>query len=191
MKGALMHRTTVLAAAVALLGWIAPASPPAQAATSGDAANPNPDDTHCLAVFDVTFDPGFSMTPASGTFTTEGETGTTTCDGPVHGFDVTGPGTRGEFGPYGLDGPNSCTDLDGTAEMNFSFTVPTTGGPQQVTGTAPATYGPLQQGGLVGGTFKGERMYGKFTVTPLEGDCFNTPVTKVRAYCDEWVVTDR
>ena len=57
-------------------------------------------------------------------------------------------------------------------------------------GGGTATYGPLQGGYPYGGTFTGQRMYGKFEVTPIEGDCVTTPVTRVHLRCDEWVVTE-
>jgi hypothetical protein len=185
-----MNRTTTaICAAFAMLGSIAPAGVPSAGATaSGDPENPDPSHTHCLASFVVNLDPGFSMTPAAGTFTTDGETGTITCEGPINGFDVTGAGTRGETGRYALDGPATCTDPAGTGDLAFSFTIPTAGGPQHVTGTAVMEYAPGREGGLIGGTFTGSRMYGKFKVTPIEGDCINSPVTKVQLECDEWVL---
>ncbi|MGH9009849.1 MAG: hypothetical protein ACRDYF_08400, partial [Acidimicrobiia bacterium] len=172
------------------LGGLMPLGTSSAGAVQGTPENPNPNDTHCLAEFDLTLSPGISMTPASGTATSHGETGTNTCDGPINGKQVTGVGSRGEDGRYGIDGPNNCTDLDGVSEWVFSFTMPTTDGPQKVMGTFVATYGPLQSGGLYGGTFTGDRMYGKFTATPIEGDCVTTPITKVRLHCDEWVVNE-
>ena len=66
--------------------------------------------------------------------------------------------------------------------------MPTASGVEHVASTFVATYGPFEGGGVYGGTFTGERMYGKFTVTPTEGDCVTKPLTKVRLHCDEWVM---
>lgn len=185
-----MHRRTVTTLVVLLLtGWVPFGTAPAGAAER-TADNPDPNDTHCLAEFDLTASPGVSHTPSTGTLTTHGETGTNTCDGPINGKQVTGTGTRGEDGRYGINGPISCTKLDGQSFLDFSFTMPTREGPQHVTGTFIATFGPLQGGGVFGGTFTGDRMYGKFTVTPVEGDCVTAPITKMRLHCDEWVINE-
>lgn len=42
------------------------------------------------------------------------------------------------------------------------------------------TYGELStKGGVVSGTFTGDRFSGTFEFTPMEGDCFTSPITKV------------
>lgn len=188
-----MGRRTVVAVVMLMFTGLMPFAPASAGAAQGTPENPDPNDTHCLAQFDMTLSPGLSMAPTTGTLTSHGESGTNTCDGPIDGQSVTGVGTRGEDGRYGIGamGPTSCTSSEGQGEFAFSFTMPTTAGPQRVSGTFLATYGPLQGGHLYGGTFTGDRMYGKFTVTPIEGDCVTTPITKVRLHCDEWVVNER
>jgi hypothetical protein len=180
-----MQHRCVIAALVLGLGALLVGVPSAGA---GSPDSPDPNDTHCLAEFDLTFSPGLSMSPSSGTFTSHGETGTNVCDGTINGHQVTGVGTRGEDGHYGVDGPNTCADPNGEGDFTFSFTQPTTGGPQHVSGTVKLKYGVLQGDGPLGGTFVGERMYGKFQVTVLEGDCVTAPITRVHLRCDEWVV---
>ena len=55
--------------------------------------------TKCEANFDGDVSPGLSSEPTSGTFTSNGPTGSVVCDGPVNGKRPTGPGTWGRFGP--------------------------------------------------------------------------------------------
>jgi hypothetical protein len=181
--GTVMYRRSIIAGIVLPLAGVLTVgmSPTAHATGHGQG-------THCLAEFDLTLSPGFSMTPSTGTFTSNGETGTITCDGPVNGKPVTGTGTRGEVGRYGLDGPNSCSKPDGTGDETFSLTVPTASGPQHVSDFATLTYGAFQGGGVLGGTLKSNRMYGTFNVTPMVGDCVTAPITKMHVRCDEWIV---
>ena len=179
----------VTAAALTAVVVVPFAASPAGAQLPGsDPGARSPKDTHCLARFDVTLSPGLSMTPSSGTLSTNGETGTNSCNGPINGFNPTGPGSRGEAGRYGVDGPSSCMHPDGGAAWTITFTMPTTGGPQHLEFPVRGTYGALQGGGLYGGTFSGDGMYGKFRVTVLEGDCTTKPITKVHLDCDEWIV---
>lgn len=186
-----MYRRTVIALVV-LVVLAFPGVVPLGAAPAGaaerSAENPNPNDTHCLAEFDVVLSPGLSGVPSSGTLTTNGETGTITCDGPINGYQAAGLGRRGEVGRYGTEGPDTCAG--GEAEVSFSFTIPTTGEDQQVVGTLTVDYGPLKGGIPYGGTFTGPQIYGKFTATPLEGNCLTAPVTRVHVRCDEWIINE-
>ena len=183
------RRTVVVIVAVVLtVIGLAPLHPAQAGAAQGTPEKPNPKDTHCLAEFDLTFSPGITMSPSSGTATSHGETGTNRCDGPINGKQVMGTGTRGEDASYGVRDAGTCSG--GEADVAFSFTMPTADGAERVVSTFVAKYGPLQGGGVYGGTFTGERMYGKFTVTPIEGDCITEPLTKVRLRCDEWVINE-
>jgi hypothetical protein len=186
-------RRSPIALAVATVSLFALAPSPSGAAdTPGPNPGPrSPDDVHCLAEIDLTFSPGISMTPSSGTFTTGGETGTNRCDGPINGYMPTGPATRGEDGRYGVEGPSSCTNPSGVGEWTIVFTMPTTGGRQHVEFPVRGPYGPLKGGGVFGGTFTGEGMYGHYAVSVLEGDCVTTPITKVHLDCDEWIIAKR
>jgi len=184
-----MHRSPIaLAVATVSLFALAPSPAGAMQKPGDPPPSRSPKDTHCIAEFDVTLDPGLSQTPSSGTFTTGGDVGTMVCDGLVNGFQVTGTGTRGEVGRYGLDGPNSCGHLKGKGDETWSLTMPTTGGPQHLTDFATVEYDLLQGGGVYGGTLESKRMYGTFTVTPIDGDCMTKPVTRAHVRCDEWIV---
>ncbi|MGH8993903.1 MAG: hypothetical protein ACRDYV_01810 [Acidimicrobiia bacterium] len=164
---------------VLVLGAVLPVhSPPALAS----------DDGHCVASGELSFSPGLSTTPTSGSGTTDGYTGTTNCDGMINGFRPTGVGVRAEDILYGLDGPDTCdSGTDGTYVI--SFKVPTDGGVQQVTDR-----GVFQAGGLENGfitvTFQGERMHGTVQIVPLEGDCVTTPITRVSFRCEEFVTNE-
>lgn len=184
-----MYRRTVMALVVLVLTGLVPVGTAPAGATERTAENPNPNDTHCLAEFDIVLSPGLSGVPSSGTLTTNGETGTITCDGAIKGHQAAGLGRRGEVGRYGTDGPDTCAS-GGEAEVSFSFTIPTTGGDQHVVGTLTVAYGPLKGGTLYGGTLTGPQMYGKFEVVPLEGNCLTTPLTRVHVRCDEWVINE-
>src|SRR5438128_2228699 len=74
------------------------------AATAGAADSP----THCMFTSTITLAPGLSVVPSAGTFSSGGETGTVSCDGPVRGIVPTGPGTLGVEGRYGTKDPSTC-----------------------------------------------------------------------------------
>src|SRR5262245_6165628 len=92
----------------------------------GGAAGAADTQTHCTFSTTVTLAPGLSVAPSSGTFTSGGETGTVSCDGPVRGIVPTGPGTLGVVGRYGTKDPSTC--FGGQGEGRFSFTFPTATG---------------------------------------------------------------
>jgi len=50
------------------------------------------DGTPCTMELDLTTSPGLSASPSSGTFTSNGETGTISCNGPVNGRQPDRPG---------------------------------------------------------------------------------------------------
>ena len=133
--------------------------------------------TKCEARADFTFSPGFFREGSTGTWTTNGETGTVTCDGPVNGKMPTGPGTYGASGRYGTANPDDCSNAEG--DYQNSITIPTADGPQRVTNQGPWSAGAFQGGGAFGGTFKGETADGSFESTPKEGDCVTKPLTKM------------
>ena len=96
--------------AVAVLVVGAVLIPPAgSAGAARPAASPGSADTrtHCTFTSAITLTPGLSIVPSSGTFTSGGETGTVSCDGPVRGIVPTGPGTLGVEGRYTFYGDNN------------------------------------------------------------------------------------
>jgi hypothetical protein len=132
--------------------------------------------TNCEARTVFEFSPGFWRDGNSGTWTTNGQTGTVTCDGPVNGKMPTGPGTYGASGRYGTQNPDDCANAEGDYEN--SITVPTADGPQSVSNRGLWRAGAFQGGGAFGGTFTGETADGTFEVTPKEGDCVTRPLSK-------------
>jgi hypothetical protein len=133
--------------------------------------------TNCEAKADFDFKPGFWRDGNSGTWTTNGETGTVTCDGPVNGKKPTGPGTYGAYGNYGTKDPDNCSNAEGV--FHNSITVPTADGPQTVTNQGDWVVGAFRGNGAFGGAFTGETADGTFDGTPKQGDCVTTPMTKM------------
>lgn len=146
---------------------------------SGMATTPVRSDsgTPCTFEFVLVADPGLTTSPSSGTISTNGETGTITCDGPVNGRQPTGPGTVGADGRYGVQRPYACQD-DGHGEAAVPITIPTSDGQEHFVNTISYTHGAYQDGQLFGGTFRGDRMSGTFEAEPMDGDCVQEPITK-------------
>jgi hypothetical protein len=141
-------------------------SPPAGAASQ----------TRCTFRFDVTLKPGHG----EGTFTTGGETGDASCDGPVNGRQPTGPGKTGAEGRYRLKDRDNCAS-GGGGEAVETFTFPTRDGKTTLTNRFTFTFGELSPDRKPGsGKFNGDRMSGTFEFRPTEGDCFTKPVTKAQ-----------
>ena len=132
--------------------------------------------TPCTFEYDEVISPGVSSSPTSGTFTSNGETGAITCNGPVNGRQPTGPGTFGVEGHYGNEGGVTCQsggDVDGV----IAFTIPTSTGGEQVTSHFTGRVGGLQD--LFVARYEGDRMSGTSESVPRDGDCVSRPVTKV------------
>jgi len=128
--------------------------------------------TACTFNMDNAISPGLSTSPSSGTFTSNGETGTITCDGPVNGKQPSGPGKIGQSGHY----QGTCQS-GGSGDFVATLTIPTSSGAQHVTDTGTLTFGGIQ-GGLFNAQFQGDRMSGTAQVRPTQGDCVTTPTTK-------------
>src|SRR2546423_11350770 len=86
------------------------------------AAGPAGAQTHCTFTSTIRLTPGLSVVPSSGTFTSGGETGTVSCDGPVRGIVPTRRGTLGVEGRYGTKHPDTC--FGGGGRGRLSFTLP-------------------------------------------------------------------
>ena len=74
--------------------------------------------TQCTFEYDLVASPGLLTTPSSGTITTNGETGTFDCNGPVNGQQPTGGGTSGapfsaKFEGDRMSGTMGVTPIDG------------------------------------------------------------------------------
>jgi hypothetical protein len=121
----------------------------------------------CFHTWIDSITPGVTATPQRSSFTSGGERWAITCQGMVRGRQVTGPGTFGEEGV--LEG--SCSS--GSGMVNFSFTIPTTGGDQRFHLRFAFTFGPG-----IGGS-SNDPFPGVFAFSPKTGDCVTAPVTEV------------
>jgi hypothetical protein len=158
----------LLSAAVALGSSLLVVGPAAKAAEGAP----------CTAEVDLSLAPGLSNSPSSGTWTTNGETGTISCTGTLNGNKITGPGTIGGEGRYGTRDPDTCGG-GGEAEGPHFISIPTSSGTEHIRNDHVATYGPLEGDGVVGGEFHGPRFSGTFEARPVDGDCVSAPITKV------------
>ncbi|MCA1846463.1 MAG: hypothetical protein LC792_25365 [Actinobacteria bacterium] len=107
-------------------------------------------------------------TPDSSRFTSNGEKWPLVCEGFVRGYQVTGPGTFGEYGV--IDG--ACAA--GQGDVTFSFTIPTTAGDERFRLKFTFVYGPG------GGASRTDDFPGVFAFYPTAGDCLNKPVTEFK-----------
>jgi hypothetical protein len=107
--------------------------------------------------------------------TSNGETGTITCNGAVNGKQPTGPGTFGVDGRYGTKRGFTCQS-GGDVEGVLAFTIPTSSGPEHVTSHFTGTSGGLNN--VFSAQYEGDRMSGTSEATPQDGDCASRPVTK-------------
>jgi hypothetical protein len=135
--------------------------------------------TPCRFEVDVTLSPGLSREPSSGTFKSNGESGTLDCQGDVGGRPVAGRGTFGADGRYGTDrGGDHCYSKEGHGEGTAHLTIPVEGGSQHVDDPFTLTY--RVDGRSVVGDITGRRFTGTFDVTKADGDCLWSPVKKIR-----------
>jgi len=164
MTAAPTHRRVRLAGIVAALAAVALlAAAPAHAAAATSAV--------CSARFAATVTPGFSMTPSSGTLTTNGQTGSVSCVGRIGGQRVTGPGALGI--EYAYAGTCLAHVGSGTAH----WTIPTTAGSQDLVGAlAVRRVGPVIRAEV---RFPRARLGVIAGVVPTEGNCFVTPWRRV------------
>jgi|SRR5688572_22351329 hypothetical protein len=135
--------------------------------------------TRCTFDFEISFSPGLSMNPTTGT---HGGTGPLTCDGVVNGAQPTGSGTLTDDGRYGTKDPDTCSGSEG--DGTDTIKIPTANGLQTVVSHYTYTAGDRvpTKGGMGAGSFTGSHFTGTFEFTVLEGDCVTKPVTKVRVF---------
>jgi hypothetical protein len=168
-----MGSRLVVATAMVLTGGLL--MPPA-----GSAGSEPSDRTRCTFTTPIALLPGLSVVPTSGTFSSGGENGRVSCDGPVRGIVPTGEGTLGVEGRYGTDDPDTC--FGGEGEGRFSFTFPTATGVGRRSNVFTFSFSlfGLSTGGSSGNGFSGDGFGGGFDeVRPEEGDCVLRPVTKL------------
>jgi len=157
---------------------------PARAADAGS-------DTPCSAEIYVNLDPGVSLTPASGTFASNGQDGTLTCTGSINGDKPVAGGKGGVNGRYGVEAPNSCTKLDGKAEFTISASMPGEHGTINFVDRVVGEYGPLEGNWFFGGTFRGPHSYGEFKFTPVDSDCLVRPVKRLFVQARAFVINGK
>ncbi len=152
------HEGTRVVAALAAplaIAWLAAASAQAAGETSAT----------CVHEFTATITPGFSMTPSSGTQTTNGETGTMLCTGTVDGHRVTGEGTVGFHMDYS---GGSCAG-ENSSGGTVRVTLPTTAGVEHFVGTLTVSRTLLAVRADV--QFDGMRYGGTGVALPRQGAC--------------------
>ncbi len=144
------------------------------------------EEVHCANIHEVTLAPGFSIHGSSGSFGVA-TVRTMECEGAINGRTPTGVGSYGEKpGRYGTKDPDSCQG-GGEGDGVFFANVPTTDGNVELTAPYGFTIGDLTANpGFVSGEFSGEGVRGTFKVTPIEGDCVTSPITRVRVKADFW-----
>jgi hypothetical protein len=163
-------RAKSLLLVLVLVGFLAPGARPAQAG----------DEVHCTNVHEVMLSPGFSVQGSSGSFNVP-TVRTMECHGPINGRTPTGVGSYGEEpGRYGTEDPDTCQE-GGEGQGVFFASVPTADGDLRLTAPYTFTIGDLTTNpGFVSGEFSGDGVRGTFKVTPVEGDCVTSPITRVR-----------
>lgn len=151
----------------ATLGWWGGATP----AGAADA------DRTCDFRAEFTIDPGLSLAPGAGTFTSYGETGRVICGGGPAGLVSAEGGAFGAEGRYGTIDPDGCTGGEGTGVQSFWVAGPA--GPAHVVNPIRFVFRVVSDDGVMAGRFEGEQFSGTFGILPLEGDCVTGPVTRV------------
>jgi len=126
--------------------------------------------TRCTADYIANLSPGLGSEPTSGVFHSDGESGAIDCQGRR--------GTLGGDGRYGTKDPATCTS-GGEGWGVISFTIDG----KTIKNAFTMEFGGIS-GGLITGRFKGDRMSGTFTFTPVEGDCVTKPASSGRVQID-------
>ena len=143
----------------------------------GMAGADGPSAAICTWTGQATFSPGLTFTPRRGTLQFQGQSGSIDCQGTIRGAEVTGPGTLGLQGDYGLGplsqafGGGACHE--GGARFVFAITIPTKNGLVELSTTADAEHiGPV-------GQYQGPSFSGVLRFSPAKGDCVNSPATEL------------
>ena len=176
-------RTTTLAVSSALA--LAVAVPTAQGALGAPGAPRAA--TVCEWKDSGVLSPPMTMDLASHTYSTKGETGTITCDGPIMGHTPTGPGKIGFEARMGPATPINCTS-GGIGDYVGFFTFPIGKG-KKIHGIEYGNFAFGLKDGKFGGTYKGSTFSGTFDAAILKGDC-EKGVTKVSFHTKDAKVTE-
>jgi hypothetical protein len=141
----------------------------------------------CTLEQDLAISPGLGLAPTSGTYRADSPA---RCTGSIGGHTITGVGTWHEEGHYGIAKPIGCADTEGDFDQQDLLTLPTDGGPVRIVTPLHGTFGPLREGGLLGGSFSGPNAHGTFTALPARGDCVTAPVTQASITAHFVLATD-
>jgi hypothetical protein len=170
-----MNRRLFVALVTAgFLGSVSAAAPASMAESS----------TICTGRQDtMQLNPGLSLEPTTGPVVTVVD-GTQECTGPVEGYQPTGPiRTRHSF-TYGYADPDTCGKI--TAKGWNDYFIPTAGGIVVLRNHFTGGLDPSSDPPANSGSFEGERTSGRFSLKPIEGDCVNSPLTRIEV---SWIST--
>jgi len=166
-------------AAVATAGILAAVGQPASAGQ----AEPS---TICIGRQDIMqISPGWSSEPTTGTGATVAD-GTLECNGPLEGYQPTGPIRTHHEMVYGYLHPDTCSDLE--VKGTLDYTIPTEAGIVVITNHFTGTFQPSSDQPGRSGTFEGDHTSGRFWLRPIDGDCVHAPLTRLEA---GWISTWR
>ena len=164
-------RSTLPLALVALLaGGIVSAAPASSAVE---------DTLDCTGKNEVGIAPGIGTTATNQAAFQSTAPGVLECEGVVNGKKATGPGQYATTGQFAKNATCSIGSGKGLLRMVIS----TATGIEQIDAPFTFEYPVLPiGGGPMGGKlkFENEDYAGKFTFTPIKGDCVQTPLTAIR-----------
>jgi len=162
-----VRRVALVASAAALLAL--PTTPARADAPISSA------DLDCTITVTTDVQPGVTPQLQHVAVTSNGLTGTADCTGTIDGATVTGTGSFAVT----IQEVANCTQLAGQGE--FLLQVPTTDGTKTVAGTFDVT------GSSTGAVLTGDLSGTAQVIAVHEGDCVNTPLTRVTTQIDAHV----
>ncbi len=139
-------------------------------------------ETVCAFTFEAAVSPGLTASAGKGTWTTNGDTGTVDCNGPVNGKQPTGTGRLAVDAIYGESSAEGDTCAGGAGRGRYSFSLPTATGPVTVADDFTYRYGRIPPPGQPGlAEFRSRKWSGTVEIVPTKGNCFETPMTAFKA----------
>jgi len=128
----------------------------------------------CTLDYEVAIAPGLVPVPTTATYTTDGDTGTVSCQSLAGGNRGTRVGRLAASGVIGLFGGATCTE--GIGGGTFSFTFPAADGPTRMTSDYAFSWaGPT-------GDLNGSAMSGTFELAAVAGNCVTAAITRARVH---------
>jgi hypothetical protein len=126
----------------------------------------------CTFLFPITFSPGLTLQTATGTYGTNGETGSGICVGRANGYDIRGGATFGFQGAF----TNATCLNDVVVSGVYFYSLQTDAGPAHFTGSFTDVRVGLVA--LIDARQPGSQIKAIGVPVPTKGDCINTPVTE-------------